>query len=246
MKKFKAFSRPASELLVSGNSQIVIRASGDTAEIDLYDAIGAWGIRASDFKRQLNSIEARTITLNINSPGGDVFDGFAIYNDLIAHPATINVVVKGLAASAASLIAMAGDNIAIADNAFFMIHNAWTIAVGNKAEMDKTSAVLEKIDASLAGTYRDRTGLKLADVVAMMDAETWLDAETAVANGFADGTVSADAKANARFDLSQFKNTPRELVAAHVTPVIEADAPDYSGIMAPALKLQSVMNRKTK
>jgi ATP-dependent Clp protease, protease subunit len=184
--------------------------AADNATIDIYDEIGVWGVSAKDFRQTLKDITAKTITVRINSPGGDVFDGIAIHNDLLAHAATVNVEVVGLAASAASIIAMAGDNIAIADNAFLMIHNAWGVAIGDKQAMAEFSAILDQIDAALARTYADRTGIDVKEIVKLMDAETWLSGSDAVDQGFAD-ELSASAAAKAKFDLSGFKNVPRDL-----------------------------------
>lgn len=188
-----------------------IHADHDVAEIDLYDEIGFFGISAKDFKKQLDGISASTIKLRINSPGGNVFDGIAMFNDLVDHPAIIEVEVTGIAASAASLIAMAGDTITIAENAFLMIHNAWGIVIGNRHDMDDVAKVLEKIDGALALTYANKTGMDRDEIADLMDAETWLTAEEAVDQGFADD-AGEEAEASARFDLSTFKNTPEVLL----------------------------------
>lgn len=185
-----------------------------TAVIDVYDVIGTWDFNAQTFKALLKTITAPRIQLNINSPGGSVFDAFAMYDDLRQHPAEINVRVTGLAASAASLLAMAGDTIEVADNAFLMIHNAWNIAMGDKAEMAAQAKLLGQIDTRLAKTYAARTGQDAADVADMMDAETWLDAEDAVKLGFADsvgGTVDAQ---NLAHDLSSYQKVPGVLTRA--------------------------------
>lgn len=184
------------------------RTQGDVAEIDLYDEIGFFGITAEEFRRTLRSITAPKIRLSVNSPGGDVFDGIAMYNDLLDHPAEIEVRVTGLAASAASLISMAGDRIEMAQNAFMMIHNAWGIARGEKAVLRELADLLDKIDGALANTYVVRTGLERSTVVGMLDAETWMTAAEAVDKGFADATAGSD-EPKARFDLSGFRNAPR-------------------------------------
>lgn len=188
------------------------QAAAGTAEIDLYDEIGYWGVSALDFRKTLNSITASRITLSINSPGGDVFDGIAMYNDLLNHPAEVEVRITGLAASAASLIAMAGDKITIAENSFLMIHNAWGVGIGNRNDLRELADVLEKIDGALSATYEARTGIDGEEISEMMDAETWLGAKDAVDLGFADATMGA-AEARATFDLSVFNNVPGGLVA---------------------------------
>lgn len=186
-----------------------VKAQADEAVITLYDEIGYWGVTAKDFRSQLESIDAKKINLRINSPGGDVFDGVAIYNDLVDHAAEVRVSVTGIAASAASLIAMAGDRIEIAENAFIMIHNAWGVCVGSKAEMEDFAKVLSEIDGALAETYASRTGQPLADIKKMMDVETWLKGKDAVAKKFADATGGSEGgDASARFDLSLFRNAP--------------------------------------
>jgi ATP-dependent Clp protease protease subunit len=193
----------------TGNKFEVINDK-NSAEIVLYDEIGYYGVTAKAFKQALDQISAPAITLKINSPGGDVFDGVAIFNDLKAHPAAITVEITGLAASAASIIAMAGDDVRIASNAFIMIHNAWTIAIGNKAAMRGVADVLEQIDTALAETYVSRTGIGKASIIKMMDEETWLVGAKAIELGFADSELNgSDAAAkNAAFDISVFSKAP--------------------------------------
>lgn len=195
----------------AGNVFRAKAADRTTTEIELYDEIGFWGVNAKDFRSTLQAISTPKINLRINSPGGDVFDGIAMYNDLVAHPAEVAVTVTGLAASAASVIAMAGDTVEVADNAFIMIHNAWSVVVGDSREMDKMAKTLARINKALADTYADRTGLDVAELVEMMNEETWLGAAEAVEAGFADSTTAAvDAKA--AFDVSVFKNAPDAIV----------------------------------
>lgn len=185
-------------------------ANAETASIFIYDEIGTFGVSADSVRRELANIDSPVINLSINSPGGDVFDGIAIYNELLSHKARVNVRVTGLAASAASIIAMAGDEISIAENGFLMIHNAWSMAIGNKRDMWDTGDVLNAIDKSLARTYSSRTGAEFDDVAAMMDAETWLDAETAKSLKFADSIIETES-ANALFDLSIYSQVPDAL-----------------------------------
>jgi ATP-dependent Clp protease protease subunit len=190
-----------------------LRAEADKpAEIDLYDEIGFWGVTAKDFRAKLKEVENRDITLKINSPGGDVFDGIAMFNDLIAHNGRIRVEITGLAASAASIVAMAGDEIVMGENAFMMIHNAWSIVIGNRHDLRDFAGTLDKIDGALAKTYATRTGLGIRTVSQMMDDETWLTAAEAKEKGFAD-SVGAKAEAKAAFDLSVYAKTPDALKA---------------------------------
>lgn len=192
-------------------------AAAGVTEIELYDEIGYWGVSARDFRARLASVTGGTIVLKINSPGGDVFDGLTIYNDLIAHPAQVHVVVTGLAASAASIVAMAGDRVAVCDNAFLMIHNASTAGYGNRHDLRSVADVLDQIDRSLAATYAARTGTQQAEIQALMDAETWFSAADAVAAGLADAPAPAE-PVTACYDLSTFAAPPAALVAAMSRP----------------------------
>lgn len=202
--------------LAQGKGRFDVRAEDHRAVIDIYDVIGYWGVSAIDIREILDGITADEILVRINSPGGDVFDGVAIYNDLVQHNARIAVEITGLAASAASIIAMAGEDIAIGDNAFMMIHNAWGIAVGNRHDMTGFAALLERIDAALARTYARRTGHPVEDMTAMMDDETWMAGAEAVEAGFADRTFEDDGDgetedaAQAFFDLGVYAHTPAD------------------------------------
>ena len=176
-------------------------ASEDAASINIYEVIGEdpWTGGGMTVKRVdgiLRSIGNRDVIVNINSPGGDVFEGIAIYNRLREHQANVNVKVLGLAASAASIIAMAGDTIEIGASSFIMIHNAWVLAVGNRHDMREVADFLEPFDRALADVYVARTGQSLEDVQAAMDAETWFNGSTAVELGYADTLLPADAIAN--------------------------------------------------
>ena len=179
--------------------------------IDLYDEIGAWGVSAREFQARLRDAEG-DVTLRINSPGGDVFDGLAIFNAAVAHPGKVRVEIVGVAASIASIIAMAGDEIAIAENAFIMVHRAWGVTVGNEADHAEAVGLLQAVDRSMAGTYAARTGQNATAVRSMMNAETWMSAEAAIEAGFATETL-APADIRARFDLSVFSRAPAALAA---------------------------------
>lgn len=160
--------------------------SDGNAEVNIYDEIGLWGITAKDFLDQLKAVGDRRITLRINSPGGSVFDGTAIYNRLKDHAAGVEVKIDGLAASIASVIAMAGSKITMAENALLMIHNASGIVMGNAEDMRQLADTLDKIDGTIAGTYSRKTGAPVEDMAALMDAETWFTAAEAKAAGFID------------------------------------------------------------
>ena len=141
-----------------------------------------------------------------------MFDGIAIYNALARHDANVRVEVVGLAASAASIIAMAGDDISIARNGFLMIHRSWGLCVGNAADHSDMAGVLSKIDAGLAKTYSDRSGQLIGTVSKWMAQEVWFSADEAIETGFADGIID-DANPQAKFDLAIYANVPAALQA---------------------------------
>jgi ATP-dependent Clp protease protease subunit len=172
------------------------------ATISVYDVIGydSWtgeGFTAKRMAGALRAIGEKPVEVLINSPGGDMFEGLAIYNLLREHPAEVTVKVMGMAASAASIIAMAADNLLMGKGAFLMIHNSWGVVVGNQNDMRDAASVFAEFDAAMAEIYESRSGLKLADIESMMDAETWLRASEAVAKGLADGTTDDDYKTQA-------------------------------------------------
>lgn len=183
------------------------KQAGEVTEIALYDEIGAWGVTAKDFRALLPGKGG--VRVRVHSPGGDVFDGIAIHNDLRDHDGRVEIEIPGLAASAASIVAMAGDTIRMAPGAFLMIHNAWGLVVGDRRDMERVAGVLGQIDEALADTYVARTGKPKAEIVGLMDEETWLDGEAAVASGFADEVVEMAAP-EARFDLSGFQTAPKD------------------------------------
>ncbi len=195
-----------------------IQARADQpAEISVFDEIGAWGVSAKQFIGELKAIDATSIKLAINSPGGSVFDALAMYNALRQHPANVEVTVLGIAASAASLLAMAGDTIIMPENAFMMIHNPLNFAYGNADELREMADVLDKIGASLIATYAARTGLPDDEIKALLDAETWLNAEEAVLKGFADELQPA-LKVAAAFDMDRLPDAVRASIAPQADP----------------------------
>jgi ATP-dependent Clp endopeptidase proteolytic subunit ClpP len=192
--------------------------SADTLDINIYDVIGAKlysdGVRAKDVLAQVSaSKSAKTINLRINSAGGDVFEGVAIYNTLAAHPARKTVTIDGIAASMASVIAMVGDEIIMPNNSLMMIHDPSAFAGGNAKDLRKTAEVLEKTRANLANIYAARTRQTLAKVLSMMTAETWMTADEAKALGFAD-RVTDSVKMVAMWDLSACFKTPPAVKSA--------------------------------
>jgi ATP-dependent Clp endopeptidase proteolytic subunit ClpP len=180
--------------------EIKAQAPGAPGDISIHDEIGAFGTNAQRFINDLKRIEANEINLSINSPGGSVFDGIAIYNALRNSGKTINVKVLGVAASIASVVAMAGDKIVMPENAFMMVHNPWAVTKGNAEELREFADVLDKIGASLVATYVARTGKSEDEIKTLLADETYLTAAEAKELGFAD-EVEPALKAVASFDL---------------------------------------------
>lgn len=167
------------------------KTSEKTATINIYGEIGEsfWGdsTSATSFARELSSLgEVDELTVCINSPGGSVFDGLAIRSTLVNHPAKVSVRVEGWAASIASVIAMAGDEIEMALGSMMMIHNPLTFSVGESKDLRKMADVLDQVRDSLVDVYEERTGIDREEIIDMLDEETWMDAQTAVEKGFAD------------------------------------------------------------
>lgn len=166
------------------------------ADIYLYDEISWFGVTAADFADELRGITASRINVHINSPGGDAFDGIAILNSLRNHPAAVTTIVDGLAASAASFIAMAGDTVQMADNSMMMIHDAFGLAYGNAADMRDLAGRLDQMSDNIATIYAGKAGDSASYWRAQMKAETWYTADEAVKANLADevllGSVGND------------------------------------------------------
>lgn len=183
---------------------------GGVAEVLIYEEIGGWGISAKEFARDLKDLgPVNEISLRINSPGGSVFDGNAIFNQLKQHKARVTAHIDGLAASMASVIAMAADHIVMPENALMMIHNPWTVSIGNAEELRKDADLLDTIKRTLLTAY-GRSAMTDEEISEMMDAETWLTGADAVEMGFADELEEEVAMAAcAKFEqLAQFTKTP--------------------------------------
>ncbi|PTW39258.1 head maturation protease, ClpP-related, partial [Rhodovulum kholense] len=165
--------------------------------ISVLDPIGAdpWGegVTARRIEAALRRIGARPVTVNINSPGGDFFEGLAIYTLLREHAATVTVNILGIAASAASVIAMAGDEVRIARAGFLMIHNTWIMAAGDRHALAEVCEWLAPFDATAVDIYAARTGIERGGIAAMLDRETWIGGQAALDQGFADSFLPADA-----------------------------------------------------
>lgn len=177
------------------NGGIRAARDGDNS-ISIFDVIGAdyWGdgVTASRIAGALRSLNGADVTVNINSPGGDMFEGLAIYNLLREYEGKVTVKVLGLAASAASIIAMAGDDVQIGRGAFLMIHNCWVYAMGNRHDLAQIAADMAPFDKAMSDIYQTRSGLDAETVDRMMDGETYIGGSEAVEKGFADSLLSAD------------------------------------------------------
>ncbi len=184
-------------------------------ELYIYDDIGGYGIKASALVSALNEIESKDITVRLNSVGGEVFEGFAIYQALREHPANIHVVVDGIAASIASVIAMAGDKITMARNSQMMIHEGHVAIQGNAADLSKMVDLLDRASNNIASVYAERCGGTVEAWRSDMKAETWYTADEAVSAGLADEVI-AGKKRTARnvSDLQIFNYAGREFAPA--------------------------------
>lgn len=197
-KKVSAFTKPdVFDQWGKDAAGVRALASGDNV-ITMFESIGEdfWsggGVTAKKVAAQLRAIGDRPVTVQINSPGGDMFEGIAIYNVLREHPQEVTVQVMGMAASAASIIAMAGDKIEIGAASFLMIHNCWVLAMGNRHDFREMADWLEPFDQAMVGLYAQRTGQDAKQVAGWMDKETYLSGTQAVERGFADGLLAADA-----------------------------------------------------
>jgi ATP-dependent protease ClpP protease subunit len=195
------------------------------ATLHIYDEIGYWGITASDLVAELSALDVSAIDVHINSPGGEIFDGIAIMNALRAHRATVTTYVDSLAASIASVIAMAGDRVVMAPNSQLMIHDGSGLCIGNAAEMREMADLLDRQSDNIASVYAEKAGGDVADWRALMTAETWYTAEEAVAAGLADevsptrSPSSGNSPENS-WDLSIFRYASRAEAPAPVNVAV--------------------------
>lgn len=213
--------------------QLVRNEGSNDVTLYLYDVIDAyWGINAETVARLVGGLTADdTLHLRINSPGGDVFEARAMAAAIRGCPAgKVIAHVDGLAASAATTVAIAAGEVEMDPQAFFMIHNAWSICIGDKSDMDDMSGLLDKIDASIVADYAACTGKPADEIAAWMEAETWFTAQEAVDAGFADriseGSGKADNTSARRWNLGAFERAPAALIE---TPAAE---PDWAAVHA--------------
>jgi ATP-dependent Clp endopeptidase proteolytic subunit ClpP len=206
------------------------RAEVRQTEISIFDEIGYYGVSAKQFITDLKRVPAdHEIVLKIHSPGGEVFDGNAIFNALKRHPGGVTVEIEGLAASMATVISLAGAPVKMAANGFYMIHNPWGVAMGDAEEMRDQAALLEKIREGMIAAYSAKSGQEPEQIAAWMDAETWFTAAEAQAAGFVDevtDSLALAASTNKFSRLAKFRNAPSDLTARSVDmdPQLEAAA----------------------
>ncbi len=226
------------KLLIDNRSaprRFEVKAEAEEATVYLYDVIVSddffGGVSAQTFVKELNAITAPVIHLRINSPGGDVFAARAIEQAIREHKSKVVAHIDGYAASAASYVALAADEVVIAEGGFYMIHKAWTFAYGNADDLVETAALLEKVDDSLVTTYAKETGQTPEQIREWMAAETWFSAQEAVDYGFADGLAEDAPKASA-WNLSAYAKAP---TAKKVEPEKEPEQVPDTGALLRAL-----------
>lgn len=218
----------------------VLNADQAEATVYLYDMIvsskadAEWwgGVAAETFVKDFAAITAPTIHLRINSPGGDVFAARAMEQAIRAHPANVIAHIDGYAASAATYLALAGDEVEIVDGGFFMVHNSWSIAMGNAEEFRKTAGLLDQIDATIVATYAKRTNLDEGALRDMLAAETWIGAQQAVEEGWADRIAGDSPKDRVNWNVSALLTGQRRKPQDQAAP-----APDHSTANADAREL---------
>lgn len=226
-------------------------AAGE-AEIFIYAEISPWGVTANDFVAELRALNVERLVVHINSPGGLVDDGIAIFNALREHPATVEVRIDALAASIASVIAMAGDRVVMNAHSSMMIHdasvgldfygyyNADEIAALQQ-DLQRALTYIDHLSETIAGVYAGRAGGTASEWRAAMRAETWYTPESAVAAGLADEAVAYDTANNARFDLSIFKHPPRDHAPAPAAAQEPRDHVDDQPEATPAWKAAALI-----
>ena len=197
-------------------------AASDTAEVYLYGGIGGWfGTSASDFVAELSALRSSNIELHVNSEGGEIFDGVAIFTALVNHPATVTCIIDGLAASAASFIAMAADTVIMSKHTRMMIHDASGFCMGNAADMRELADLLDGLSNTIAEVYADRAGEDVAFWRGAMTAETWYTAEQAVAVGLADSVAGTE------------RTAPVDSVKPISAPPVPSDTPIFDSVPLP-------------
>lgn len=210
---------PDADAIERWNAGVQASQTADNT-ITVLDVIGEdyWsgaGVTSKRVAAALRAIGNNEIFVDINSPGGDFFEGVAIYNLLRAHPAKVTVRILGMAASAASVIAMAGDEVLIGKAGFLMVHNAWVVAIGNRHDLADAAKTMEPFDDAMATLYSEKANVKKAKAAEWMDAETWFNGEQAIAAGLADEYLAADqvTEDKTKADANQSINAVRRVDA---------------------------------
>jgi ATP-dependent protease ClpP protease subunit len=224
------------------------KTADNETTVTLYDEIGAFGAGSKEFLSDLTKLSGQHIHLRINSPGGSVVEGTAIYNALRRHEGGLTVHIDAMAASMASVIAMAGKPVFMADNALLMLHNPWTVSMGESKDLRKEADLLDKLKVNLRNAYVRKTGMEADRITEMMDAETWLDAVEAVALGFADAieegvaaaATATPAQLRARFDTFAQGMTQQPEIQEPTAPevldtVVSESAPEVVETPAPEI-----------
>lgn len=236
LRRYRALQTPAR------SDGYRIKNEGSKAILYLYDVIdssGWFGVSASDFVRDLVALDVDAIDLHINSPGGDVYDAIAMYNSLKQHKATVTTYIDGIAASAASYLALAGDQVIIARNAEMMIHDAWGFCSGNAQDFARYAKDLDRVSSNIADIYAQKAGGKQSEWRDAMLAETWYSHDEAVAAGLADSVLDSDFKAefeemSAKFDLGMFAYANRGSAPTPYMPerkaAMEENEPEPAGV----------------
>lgn len=213
-----------------------------TGSLSIFAEIGKdwWGdgttVEAQQFKKDLDNLgEIDTLNIDINSPGGSFFEGLAIYNILKRTKATKNVTILGLAASAASTIAMVGDTVSMSEDSYIMIHNAHSMTWGDAREMEKVANELKQFDGTIANIYAKKTGMGEEEIRELMNNETWMNGAECKEKGFCDEVTDAKEVA-ACFKLDKFKNAPKNLAVTTPEPEPKAMGDDIYAMSLDILK----------
>ena len=226
------FARQVEKLQAQPTAQMTtspwysIRNAGTSAEISIYEEIGMGGVTPAAFISELAALKSLPITVRINSLGGSVFDGLAIYNLLRDHVGGVTIKIDGVAASMASVVAMAGTRVIMSESALMMIHNPNSEVAGEASDLRNMAGVLDQVKNSLVAAYQRKTNLPPNRLAAMMDAETWMSAADALELGFIDA-IEKSALVAAKFDTARMPNLPakfKNLMSQPTTPATPTNA----------------------
>ncbi|MCS0497872.1 Clp protease ClpP [Ancylobacter sp. MQZ15Z-1] len=222
LRSVRAVNRAPARL---GHGSFRVNAADDAADIYIYGDIGGWwgGIEPQEIAEEIAALDVATLNVHVNSPGGVVFDGIAIYNAFASHDANIVMHVEGIAASIASVIVMAGDEIRVGESANIMIHKPWSFMIGDADEMRAEADVLDGLEQGIVDIYRARTENDADALKVWMKAETWFRGQQAVDDGFADSVTpnkTKEKKAARSALLDIYQNTPSDLRTAPDLPEV--------------------------